>query len=332
MSIKILRPGLVTTLVDEGRTGFRSIGIGPGGAMDLFAMSVANYLVGNDKRSATLEIHFPGPEILFQQTHILAVTGMGFEPRIDDQVVPLWTPFKIEKDSILRFGKKTRGSRAYLAVHGGWNAQEWLGSFSTHSGVQAGGYRGRALQKNDILEAGINKVEVEKEKDLPGGIPPHELNRIYSAPHEIRCIASAETDLLSPSSENEMFTSSFIIHRQSNRMGYRLEGVSLFLRQSVELISSPVDFGTIQLLPDGNLIVLMADHQTTGGYPRIASVSQVDLPKLAQLNPGEKINFKMISFFEAESELLSREKHLAELRHTYLIHFKKLLYRDSTFD
>jgi len=135
-------------------------------------------------------------------------------------------------------------------------------------------------------------------------------------------MAGAETDLLSPLSKEKFLTSSFIIRHQSNRMGYRLEGPPLLLNQRVDLISSVVDFGTIQLLPDGNLIILMADHQTTGGYPRIASVIKADLPKLAQLNPTEEINFKMISSLEAETELLSREKQLAELKHVCLLHFK----------
>ncbi len=323
MSIKIIKPGLITTLVDDGRTGFRHLGIGPGGAMDRFAMTVSNYLVGNSERVATIEMNFPAPEILFQHAHLISVTGKGFEIRGNEKIVPLWKPILVKKGSIARFEKVAEGSRAYLSVHGGWKSQEWLGSFSTHLGVKAGGYLGRALQKEDILETEGIEQDIDEMKTLPWGISKNELDRIYFPANEIQITSSAETDLLSPESKENFLSSSFSITHQSNRMGYRLEGEKLFLNQPVELVSSAVDFGTVQLLPDGNLIILMADHQTTGGYPRIASVIKSDLPKLAQMNPNDKINFKLITLREAEDEFLKRENLLAELKQVCVGHYKK---------
>jgi len=323
MSIKIIKPGLLTTLVDEGRTGFRHLGIGPGGAMDRFAMTVSNYLVGNCERVATIEMNFPAPEILLQHAHLISITGKGFEIQVNEKIVPLWKPILVKKGSIIRFEKVEGGSRAYLSVHGGWKAQEWLGSFSTHLGVKAGGYLGRALQKEDILETkGIDK-DIDETKTLAWGVSKNELDKIYFLPNEIRITSSIETDLLSPESKENFLSSAFRVTPQSNRMGYRLEGEKLFLNQPVELVSSAVDFGTVQLLPDGNLIILMADHQTTGGYPRIASVIKSDLPKLAQMNPNDKINFKLIPLHEAESELLKRENSLAELKQACITQYKK---------
>ncbi len=323
MSIKIIKPGLLATLVDEGRVGFRNIGIGPGGAMDSFAMKVANYLVGNGEKAAVMEMHFPAPEMLFQNVHLICVTGKGFEIFVDDKTIPLWKPIAVEKGSIIKFTKSGSGSRAYLAVHNGWKAHEWLGSFSTHLGVKAGGYLGRALQKEDVLETATNELAVNGTKTLPWRISKNELDAIYSPPDEIRIINSIEADLLLSESRKKLLSSNFSVTHQSNRMAYRLEGEKLFLSRPVELVSSAVDFGTIQLLPDGNLIILMADHQTTGGYPQIASVIKADLPKLAQLNLSDKINFKMIPLSEAESILLSKEKQLAELKHICVRQFNQ---------
>jgi antagonist of KipI len=321
MSIKIIKPGLVSTLVDEGRTGYRSLGIGPGGVMDSFAMEVANYLVGNSQRSATLEMHFPAPEILFQQAPLVCLTGKGFSAWLNDIQIPLWQPFRAMKDSVLKFKISPPGHRTYLAVRGGWRAQEWLGSFATYLGVQAGGHEGRTLQKDDILEATVPYRESDVRDLLPLAISKGELDSVYGASNQIRCTPSAETDLLSDQSRNIFLSSSFTVTSQSNRMGYRLKGHPMHLGQPTEMVSSPVDFGSVQLLPEGNLIVLMADHQTTGGYPRIASVIQADLPKMAQLSPGEEINFRMISFSEAESALFSRRKQLDDLKSRCLSQF-----------
>ncbi len=322
MSIKIIKPGLLSTLVDDGRSGFRYLGVGPGGAMDHFAMAVSNHLVGNGERSATLEMNFPAGEFLFQVSHVVCVAAMGLRVYLNDEVISYWKPYLVKKGSIMKFEKTETGSRAYLSVHGGWKGQQWLGSFSTSLGAQAGGYEGRTLQKDDILEANKKEDEVNHTQSLPWGISKNELDKIYLSSDQIRITASVETDLLSPEAKEKFLSSAFRITPQSNRMGYRLDGEKLLLHQPVEMVSSAVDFGTIQLLPDGNLIILMADHQTTGGYPRIASVIKSDLPTLAQMNPNDKIKFRLISFEEAESEWLAREKLLAELKQVCLEQYK----------
>ena len=322
MSIKIIKPGLLSALVDEGRSGFRSLGIGPGGAMDHFAMTVSNYLIGNPARSATIEMNFPAPEFLFLEDHLIGVTGKGLRIYLNDEVISPWKPYMVKKGSTMKFEKTEKGSRAYLSVHGGWRGQEWLGSFSTSLGVRAGGYDGRALQKEDILEAIDKNEEVNHTKSLLWGISTNELDKVYLPSDPIRITASIETHLLSPESKEKLLSSPFRVSPQSNRMGYRLNGDKLSLNQTIEMVSSPVDFGTIQLLPDGNLIILMADHQTTGGYPRIASVIKSDLPTLAQMNPNDSIKFRLISLNEAESEWQAREKLLAELKHACLEQYK----------
>ena len=323
MSIKIIKPGVAATLQDVGRNDFRGIGIGTGGAMDVFAMKVSNFLVGNDEADATLEIHFPAPEILFQQNAIISLTGAHLLATIDDTPVPLWRPFFVKKGSILKFKQPVSGSKTYLAVHGGWLSENWLGSYSTHLQVVAGGYSGRALQKNDILFFKSNAISLREEKIISWHISQHELDKIYQPVNTIRCIQGVEWGLLNKTSQQHFEKIDFSITNQSDRMGYRLSGTALSLQEPVEMISSAVDAGTIQLLPDGNLIILMADHQTTGGYSRIASVIKADLPKLSQLNTGQTISFKPISVPEAEDALISMTQALVEIKAGCHLNFQK---------
>jgi antagonist of KipI len=322
MSIKIIRPGLMTTLVSDGREGFRSSGIGPGGAMDYFAMKTANFLVGNDG-DAVLEVGYSSAELFFKEDSLISVTGRGFEVFVNDKTAALWRPLKIKKESTLNLKKKTGGAWAYLAVHGGWKAQEWLNSFTTNLHAKAGGLEGRILEKGDVVEKNEGSTIVNDAGALPWGISSKELDEVYAEANVMRCTCSPESDLMSSASKRKFETREFAVSSQSNRMGYRLTGEALSLQEKIELVSSPVDFGTVQLLPDGNLIVLMADHQTTGGYPRIASVIRADLAKLSQLMPGEKVNFKMISFGEAEAELISRHQKLDELRKSCHVRIEK---------
>jgi antagonist of KipI len=156
-------------------------------------------------------------------------------------------------------------------------------------------------------------------------VSKHELEKIYFPSHEVRCVESTETQFLSDESRETLFGSLFKVSPQSNRMGFRLKGGRLTLRSPLELVSSAVDFGTVQLLPDGQLIVLMADHQTTGGYPRIASVIRADLSKLSQVNAHEEIRFKLISLHDAEHAWLQREELLAELKLSCLSNIKKTI-------
>src|SRR4051812_35451720 len=151
MSIKITRPGVFTTIQDLGRYGYRASGIGPGGAMDPFAASVANLLVGNNEKLPVVEMHFPAPEILFEEDAVVSVTGGNFSGHIDAEPMPSWTPVFIKKNASLSFKKFVSGARAYLALRGGIECDNWLGSFSTHTKIKKGGYKGRPLLKNDVL-------------------------------------------------------------------------------------------------------------------------------------------------------------------------------------
>ena len=293
---------MFTTIQDGGRTGYRSIGIGPGGAMDFFASSVSNILVGNDEKSPVIEMHFPAAEILFEEDALVSITGGNFSAHINDEPAGLWKPLSIKKNERLSFKKYINGARTYLAIHGGIQSDNWLNSFSTHTKVKAGGHKGRALVKEDniSLNSTTPLMVIENFAALTTMI-----SAVYQPANIIRCIAGPEWDLMNDGSKTIFTQLPFSVTVQSDRMGYRLQGPTLALLDPVQLISSPVDAGTIQLLPNGQLIVLMADHQTTGGYPRIANVIGADLPKLAQSPIHSVLQFELANIAGAEEALFS---------------------------
>lgn len=305
---------MVTTLQDTGRKEHRSIGIGSGGAMDTYALQIANYLCGNDGNEAVLEINFPPPVILFETDAVIGMAGADFEARINEITLPSWRTFFVKKGSILQFEKPHSGTVAYLSVQGGWPAKKWLNSYSTHLKLGAGGIKGRALQKEDRVEFPLPAFSLDANKIFPWHISEKELDKIYQPSFTIRCLKGAEYDLLDEASKEYFEQQQFVISHQRDRMGLRLNGGPLFLKHPVQMISSAVDAGIVQLLPDNNCIVLMADHQTTGGYPRIAAVIKADIPKLAQLHSGKSFHFKLVDIKEAEDALISLNDSLGIIR------------------
>ena len=329
MAFSIIKPGLLDTIQDMGRTGFGNWGISPGGAMDSYAAQVANLLVGNDKPEAVLEIHFPGPQILFEQNTLIAITGADFSPTINDEVIPRWQPVVIRKNTVLHFPSLVQGGRCYLSVHGGYCLKKWLNSYSTHLKAGMGGWDGMALKKGDELPFNENTIYfaglLKEEKNFE--VLPWRVNteKTYQYPHEIGFIPGHEWTLLSDTSRNAFLENTFLIHPSSDRMGYQLKGSALMLERPVELVSSAVSFGTVQLLPDGQLIVLMADHQTTGGYPRVAHVVTAHLPKLAQLRPSDVIQFQPMDIEMAGQLLVSRQKELHILQRSCQDHLNAMV-------
>ena len=209
MSIKIIKQGVLTTLQDSGRNGFRSIGIGTGGAADVFAMTVANFLAGNDAACSVMEMNFPAPEILFQKNAMISLTGADFGATKNSHSLPLWKPLFIKKNEVLKFKQPVSGSKAYLAVQGGWQSEKWLGSFCTHLQVAAGGHFGRALLKDDIIDFNDLNFSLSENKILPWHISVYELDKIYQPQQTLRCIKSIEWDQLTPASQQSFETNNF---------------------------------------------------------------------------------------------------------------------------
>ena len=314
MSIRIIRQGLLATICDGGRRGYRCLGIGPGGALDGLAFQVANFLCGNEGHEPVMELHFPAPEMVFEKDTWVSVAGADFGALLNEEKIPSWSRFFAAKGMVLRFANPILGARAYLAVCGGWQSDKWLGSAGTHLKLGVGGFRGRALEKDDQVDFPERDSPAFQIRTAFSLDYPEYLGMYYEAAEVIRCIRGPEYEELLSKSKMDLEEQTFTITARSDRMGLHLDGNELRTISRSEMISSAVDFGTIQLLPDGHCVVLMADHQTTGGYSRIASVIKADLPKLAQARPGEAIRFKILSLSEAEASLLEMEKRLVLIR------------------
>lgn len=307
--IHIEQCGFLTTLQDAGRYGFLQYGVSKGGAMDLRSAFYANCLLGNNENEAILEITQSPHRFHFLQDTVVAFTGGGLQPQLKDQPIPLYQPVFIPADAMIEFKQQLPGFRLYMAVTGGFKSDEFLHSHSTNLLVKAGGHHGRPLKKEDLLQikTPLNAIQKNLFAVLKSGAKI-ELNiqpPVFTT-NTIRVIRGLEWNYLNNSSKEIVATAKFKVSPQSNRMGYRLKGESLETVQSCEIISSAVTQGTVQLTSSGEMIVLMADAQTVGGYPRIAQVCSVDLPVLAQKKPGDEIQFLFISLQEAE-ELYLRD-------------------------
>lgn len=311
MSITIQKKGIQTTIQDLGRNGFRKFGINPNGAMDKTATRLINILQENKEKEAILEMHFPAPEIKFNENAIFALGGANFAAKLNDKRIENWQIHYAEKDSVLKFTDKIKGNRCYLSVKGGFKVEKWLESSSTNLTAEIGGFDGRMLEKDDTIFFNSKfKFQISKPKQkIARSIIPR-----YSKFPTLRFISGAEFSELTALSELNFLDENFKISKNSNRMGFQFDGKPLHLLNELELVSSAVDFGTIQLLPNGQLVILMADHQTTGGYPRIGQIIEKDLPLIAQLGAGDAVGFQKISIEDAEKIKIQFEKDLSFLK------------------
>jgi antagonist of KipI len=329
MSISIIKPGLLGTIQDLGRYGYAGWGVNCGGAMDRYAAQLANMLVGNDVHEAVLEIHFPGPQVLFEQNALISICGANFTPTLNDEPIPLWRPVLIRKNNILHFPELQNGARAYIAVHGGFCVPSWLGSYSTNLKAGAGGMQGRKLEKGDELHFKENKIYfaglMKQGRDFNALAWKPDTIKTYQFPNEIYFVEGNEFQYLSNQSKEDLEKNNFMVHPSSDRMGYHIKGPELQLQEPMELVSAAVSFGTIQLLPNGQLIVLMADHQTTGGYPRIGHVISAHLPKMAQLRPSDCIQFIKTDLQTAELMYLAQQKELTIMQRSCADHLNNLV-------
>ena len=319
MSIQVISPGLLSTFQDEGRHRFQSIGVPVGGAMNPSSLQLANILVGNPPSETALEITLTGPKLLFEEDACIALSGAPVHAFADDTPIPAYRPFLIQAGQTLHFRQDQFPpmSRTCLAVHGGFELSAIMGSCSTDLKNRLGGLHGRALQKQDLIQIRkplaprhrqklqdfFNQLEIY----LPANLGLQKKN-------SIRVIKGYHWDHFTPDSHQLFFNAPFRITPQSERMGYRLQGPVLALHTPLQILSEPTAFGSIQVPPDGNPIILMADRQTTGGYPKIANIISADLPVLAQLLPGEHCTFSLVELAKAQAIMLEREKKFRALQ------------------
>jgi antagonist of KipI len=293
--------------------------------MDPLALRLANLLVGNDASAAALELTLTGPALRFDTDALIAITGAALSPLIDEAPVPSGHAIATRAGTTLTFGECTAGCRAYLAVAGGIDVPVVLGGRATNLRAHFGGVDGRALRAGDTLPIGApshDAVQLMARLGTAG--------RLWMADHAgfsreliaatgrsvpLRLLPGTAADRLSIESRRAMLDSTFRVSTRSDRMGYRLDGPVLDIAGASDLTSEGVTWGTVQLPPDGQPIVLLADRQTTGGYPVIGHVAAVDLPVLAQRKPGDEVRFAPTTLAVAQHELLERERSIVIATH-----------------
>ena len=308
-SLRVITPGMLTTIQDRGRWGWQDRGVPVAGPMDSYSHRLANMLVGNEADAAALEVTLVGPEVEFDDERIAAATGADFDLIVDGRSKPVNAPFAVAGGSVLRFGTRRRGARAYLALAGGIAVPPVLESRSTHLPSAMGGFEGRSLQAGDRLPLGKwdrtsfpVHAQAEKTPDLSFWLPDGRATvRILPGPQLYR-FADDGLDILQ--------SAPFVVDAASNRMGFRLRGPALRHAGDAEMLSDATPLGALQVPAAGQPILLMADRQTTGGYPSIATVISADIGLAGQLAPGDSISFVVSTLREAIAALAAQEQAL----------------------
>jgi biotin-dependent carboxylase-like uncharacterized protein len=304
--LHVLRPGLLTTVQDRGRWGYQAYGVPVAGAMDEVSHRLANALVGNGPDAATLEVTIVGPELEFEDQRAVAVAGARFELTVDGRSAPLDERVLVGRGSQLRFGRRTSGTRAYLAVEGGIDLPAVLGSRSTHVASRLGGLDGRPLARGDRLPLGGRTSRHSGRNPAPRPI-----EALLVGGPSIRILIGPNQESFTRDAVDVLRSSPYVVGVNSDRMGYRLEGPSLAPLRAGDIISEATPLGTLQVPPSGQPILLMADRHTAGGYPKIATVISADVHRAGQLGPGDQVSFEVCSPREAIAALRAQEHLLA---------------------
>lgn len=312
MSIKVITPGMLSTIQDGGRKGFAAMGFNASGVMDVRSYHIANALVGNFTDEAVIEMTYLGGSFKFLESNYIAITGADMSPKLDGVPVEMYTTVFVKQDETLTFSATESGMRAYIAVRGGIDVPVIMGSRSTNLKCKLGGLDGRPLKAGDIVPC--RDVYDEFHKHL-----------IHSAPKEdfgndeitVRVLLGPQDDYFTDHGIKTFLNSTYTVTNESDRMGCKLSGEKIEYKNTVDIISDGIVFGSIQIPRTGNPIIMLADRQTTGGYAKIATVISVDLPLLAQARPGTKVHFKLIDRQKAERLLKQEQKEF----HSYLLHY-----------
>jgi antagonist of KipI len=295
MAINILDAGFLTTVQDLGRHGYQRFGVPLAGAMDRFALAAANLLVYNPPGAAALEVGLQGAEFELDEDNLVAVTGSGFELRIDGKTMPLWTAVFARAGSRIALVKKGMGCWAYLGTAGGGILSEVeLGSRSTYI---RGGF-GQLCQAGDWLKCGAppKNATGKAGRTLPPGRRPP-----YGESVTVAAVCGPQEELFSAAGMETFFASEYGISSNSDRMGYRLEGAAVEHQGSADILSEGMLFGSVQVPASGQPIVMMSECGATGGYSKIATVVSADLPLLAQCTPGSgRVRFRQTTVEEAQ--------------------------------
>ncbi len=309
MGIQFTSSGFLTTVQDMGRTGYQESGMSVSGVMDQRSTAIANILVGNDENEAVLEVTLMGPMITFTEDNIIAITGANLVPKINGKDFPMYQAVLVHKGDSMNFAGMTSGSRAYIAVAGGFDIPVQMGSKSTNLKSKVGGYQGRKIGGGDEIEFSAPKTtlpNMDKRKVAPEDFSQTE--------KDIRVVMGPQDDCFTEKGIDTFLNNTYTFTNESDRMGCRLEGEIIEHKNGGDIITDGIAFGAIQVPSHGQPIIMMADHQTTGGYTKIAGVISVDLPLVAQSRPGYKVNFKKVTIEEAQKLYVEQKNKLKALR------------------
>lgn len=309
MTVSVISAGFQTTVQDCGRTGLRKFGVTPGGALDPISLRLANLLVGNLECTAGLECVSGRLRLRFHDERILAWSGGEFEVRLGDKLVPVLHCARVSTDIEIL---PQRGGRAWLAISGGINVPEILGSRATDLRAHFGGWEGRALRDGNELPLGVESELCARVRDeIPDHVSDWSAPRFVARGKLLRIIRGKNWD---DNIGAKLLAQKFRIAMDSDRMGLRLEGEEIASASRRELVSEAVTPGTVQLPPSGAPVVLLQGCQTIGGYSKIAHVITVDLGYAAQLQPLDEVRFELIELEEARQLLRKREREIALFR------------------
>ncbi len=315
MNAVVTRAGFLTSVQDLGRTGFRQFGVSTSGALDSYALRVANLLVGNDEGAAALEITLGGLQLRFENERIVAWCGGEFDVQIGSRALPAGHVAYLQAGEELKFGRAQIGCRCWLAISGGIDVPVVLGSRSTDLRANFGGLEGRALRDGDQLSLGeFRQSETAAAAGISSWTAPHDWASPASRHPSLRFIRGVDWNRFNDVTIQRFTQHELTVSPDSDRMGVRFDGSELKREDETDLISEAVAPGTIQVPPSGKPILLLGDCQTIGGYPKIAHVITVDLGTAAQLRAGDGVRFFEVSLQDAHRLLMERERDLERFR------------------
>ena len=279
-SIDVLTPGLLTSIQDKGRFGFKRFGVPVSGTMDHQSAAMANHLLNNDASAAVMEITLTGPQLVFNSDTLIVITGADLSPAVNGGACFMNRPVQLSAGDLLSFGGARKGVRAYLSVKGGFQTEKVMNSFSYYSGITSNALikKGDRLSIHSSRSSGQLKSVVKEDPTLFDSL-------------ELPCTAGPEFEILKQEDQKSLFDLEFSVGGDNNRMGYRLNENNLSYPESYSMLTSSVLPGTVQLTPSGQLIVLMRDCQTTGGYPRILQLSETAINRLSQKRTQDRVQF-----------------------------------------
>ncbi|MDR2046796.1 MAG: biotin-dependent carboxyltransferase family protein [Clostridiales bacterium] len=314
MGIFLTAVGPAATIQDAGRAGYAAFGFQTSGAMDKRAFNTANFLAGNDKDEAAIEMTLLGISGEFTSDAVIAFTGADVSPEINGAPIPLYRAVAVKKGDVLKSGFAKNGCRAYLAVQGGFYLKKALGSYSTNIKCKIGGYMGRPLKKEDLLyfntvtplaSAGFTAERYTE-------IPPAQ-----TIPAVLRVVLGPQDDYFTENGIKTFLNSEYALTNDSDRMGIKLSGAAVESKNGADIISDGIPLGAVQIPSSGMPVIMAADRQTVGGYAKIATVISVDMPVIAQLKPGDSMRFSAVTPDEARRIYLSEYARMRDLKERF---------------